>query len=347
MTASTDTTVTTAIDPDVESLIRSVLDPSASESARWRTLVETGLARLGTPERLGGSAASMPEVAALLRAGGHAASPLPLAENDLLAGRLLGLAADDRLRTVGILDGQDTVRSLPVTGEVELVVVIRATPDGATRIAEIPLSECTRDDATNLAGEARPTVGLPAGWEERYDTGEGDRDLLRAVRLLVGWARATAASGAMDRVLELAALHATSRTQFGRPIGRFQAVQQLVADIAAKAALSRAVVEAAALRIGDADGSPLVGAVLAAEFEIAAACSVVGHAASTVVRNSHQVLGAMGTTREHDLHRYTTRLLAWRSDVSAVRDWDRLVLEHARSAGSAWSRIAPVATAGR
>ena len=46
--------------------------------------------------------------------------------------------------------------------------------------------------------------------------------------------------GGFDRIVQVVVAHVTERVQFGRPIGRFQAVQRLVADLAAEAALARA-----------------------------------------------------------------------------------------------------------
>ncbi|PQP20272.1 acyl-CoA dehydrogenase [Rhodococcus opacus] len=58
-----------------------------------------------------------------------------------------------------------------------------------------------------------------------------------------------------------------------------------------------------------------------------------GHAASVVVRNAHQCLGAVGFTREHELHRHTTALLAWRSEYGSVRYWDEALVAAAAAAG--------------
>ena len=88
--------------------------------------------------------------------------------------------------------------------------------------------------------------------------------------------------------------YAGERVQFGRPIGRFQAVQQQLALAAAEVAAASAAAEAAA-RAADADG------VLAAELPIAMAKARTSEAAGAVARIAHQVHGAIGFTREHDL----------------------------------------------
>src|SRR5699024_11319540 len=57
-------------------------------------------------------------------------------------------------------------------------------------------------------------------------------------------------------------------------------------------------------------------------FRVAVAKSVVGRAASVVVRNTHQALGAIGTTEEHSLHRFTNAALTWRSEFGSIRSWE-------------------------
>ena len=60
-----------------------------------------------------------------------------------------------------------------------------------------------------------------------------------------------------------------------------------------------------------------------------------------VVRNAHQVHGAIGTTREHRLHEFTRAALAWRREFGSVRYWDERVTDAAlyASAGGLWGLI--------
>nr|MDT0523788.1 hypothetical protein [Streptomyces sp. DSM 41633] len=78
------------------------------------------------------------------------------------------------------------------------------------------------------------------------------------------------------------------------------------------------------------------------DFQIATARSCAGHAASVVVRNAHQVHGALGTTHEHLLHEYTRAALAWRSEFGSVRSWDARVASVASACGGQglWALIA-------
>ncbi|BAH51318.1 hypothetical protein ROP_30710 [Rhodococcus opacus B4] len=140
---------------------------------------------------------------------------------------------------------------------------------------------------------------------------------------------------ALDRILDMSITHTTERAQFGRPLAKFQSVQHLVADIASEAALARAAAEAA---LAEAVRTDWTGSNL--EFLIAVARSCAGHAASVVVRNAHQVHGAIGTTHEHRLHEFTTPALAWRSEFGSVHYWDDTVTHAALDAGrDLWHRI--------
>ncbi|WP_435831490.1 hypothetical protein [Nocardia aurea] len=79
-----------------------------------------------------------------------------------------------------------------------------------------------------------------------------------------------------------------------------------------------------------------------AGFAIAAAKSCAGHGASAVARNAHQCLDAIGFTAEHEPHRHTNRLLAWRSEFGSVHYWDNMLLHSGVDAESRglWPMIA-------
>lgn len=124
--------------------------------------------------------------------------------------------------------------------------------------------------------------------------------------------------GALDRsalmaagaakVLELSVAHARTRVQFGRPLVRFQAVQQHLAVLAGHALAARAAVDEAQDREGD---------------DLAAALAKVrtGQAATEVARIAHQLHGAIGFTDEHPLHLFTRPLWRWRDEFGTEDEW--------------------------
>ncbi|MEE3752949.1 acyl-CoA dehydrogenase family protein [Mycobacterium intracellulare] len=307
----------------------------ARDPALWRHLDELGLVRLTGAEQHGGSGATWYEAAELVTAAASHGVRIPLAEHDLLACWLLeasGMPADDTVRTVCVLDKQATATAVPwATSAERIVVVWRA--EGGHRVADVAAEQLTVTPGSNLIGEPRDTVtadpadlqGIPVGLA-----------LITQLRLKAALVRSIQMSAALDRILQLCTDHAAARVQFGRPLAKFQAVQNLISDIAAETALARAATEAA-LHAGVISqwSAPHL------EFLVAAARSCAGHAASVAVRDAHQVHGAIGTTREHRLHEFTRAALAWRSEFGSVRYWDERITDAAMhaSAGALWELI--------
>ncbi|MCT2558801.1 acyl-CoA dehydrogenase family protein [Tsuneonella sp. YG55] len=120
---------------------------------------------------------------------------------------------------------------------------------------------------------------------------------------------AAAISGAADRVLDMTTAYAGERSQFGKPIGRQQAVQQQLALMAEEVVAIRMAVQLAA----DCDWPTAERAALAK----AVAAMHAPHVAST----AHAVHGAIGISAEHDLQLYTRRLHAWRLEEGGETAW--------------------------
>jgi acyl-CoA dehydrogenase len=172
----------------------------------------------------------------------------------------------------------------------------------------------TVTDGANLAEEPRDAVAVdgaviavaaaPAAAAEEF-------------RLRAALGRSALLAGAARGALAAAVRYAGERVQFGRPIARFQAVQQQLALAAAEVAAASAAASAAA-------GAAATDGVTAAStrFAIAAAKARTGEAAGTVARITHQVHGAIGFTREHDLRLVTTRLWAWRDEDGSDAEWN-------------------------
>jgi hypothetical protein len=129
---------------------------------------------------------------------------------------------------------------------------------------------------------ARATRLDPAAWASAVALGQ------RAV--------AHQLAGACWSVLEMACSHARERTQFGRPIARFQAVRHRLAE-----ALVAVEALEAALRAAREDPGPETASL---------AKAVAGRTAQTVARHSQQVLAGIGFTTEHPFHRFLKRTMA-------------------------------------
>lgn len=318
------------------------------DSMLWGTLTESGLTLLTAPVCAGGSGAGIAEAAVVVSAAAEYAAPVPIAENDLLAAWLLEVAQLD-LPTGPLSSGTCEVSVSPgdngavaVTGTVdrvpwarncEAVVVLGSSEDGDV-VFLVPLDRCSVTEGQNLANEPRDHI--------RFDL-ELPRELVVPVRLGLAreWllrgalARTAQTCGAMESALALTIDHASERIQFGRPLGRFQAVQHLIADAAGEVSTARAACEVAVrTAVQDGINSP------AAELAVAIAKSQAARASGVVSRNAHQVHGAIGFTLDHKLRHFTLRMLAWRGEFGDSRYWEHRIGDIALTrGGDLWSMV--------
>jgi acyl-CoA dehydrogenase len=114
-------------------------------------------------------------------------------------------------------------------------------------------------------------------------------------------------TGTVRWVFERTVTYATERVQFGKPLGKQQAVQQMLALLADHMLAGTAITDAAA-----ADPSPRL---------IAAARARLGEASDCAIEVGHQVHGAIGFTREYALNYRTRNLILWRDQYGSVLEW--------------------------
>jgi acyl-CoA dehydrogenase len=131
-------------------------------------------------------------------------------------------------------------------------------------------------------------------------------------------------AGAIEKMSQLTVSYTNERQQFGRPVARFQAVQQHLVWASQDAALARMAAEAAGRQADRGD----------ARFEIASAKLVANQAATRATKACHQAHGAMGMTQEYELHHSSRRLWSWRSEYGGVREWSRWVGQAAAAHGA-------------
>jgi alkylation response protein AidB-like acyl-CoA dehydrogenase len=145
-------------------------------------------------------------------------------------------------------------------------------------------------------------------------------------------ARVNLMAGCLQAVLDLGLQFAAERSQFGRSISKFQAIQHSLAVVAAEVAASQRAADAGV----DAMGTERF------EQEVAAAKARVGEAVGIVAEQVHQVHGAMGYTYEHRLHHFTRRLWAWRDEWGNEFYWQAKLGQHLAGLGAeqVWGYIA-------
>ncbi|WP_247872726.1 acyl-CoA dehydrogenase family protein [Azospirillum sp. TSH64] len=314
---------------------------------QWQAVEDMGLPLALVPEEAGGFGLPLVEALDLIRLAGAFAVPLPLAET-MLANRILASAGlelpggpltlapvrpDDRL-TLSRRDGgwllSGTAHRVPWGRVAATVVLARcedpgddAGQDGQSFAALVPAGQADTAPDVNLAKEPRDSLRfetlLPA---ESVAPSPGIAPAeLHALGAAV---RSIAMAGALGRVLAMTTAYANERSQFGRPIGKFQAIQQHLAVLAGQAAAARAAGDIAAEAVAQG------GALL----PIAAAKLRCGEAAGVAAAIAHQVHGAMGFTHEHSLHFFTKRLWSWRDEFGGEGEWGRLIGREVGRAGA-------------
>lgn len=309
----------------------------------WHALEEYGLTLPLVPERQGGAGGTWRDACIVARAAGRHAAPVPLPET-ILAGWLLSDAGldvpagpitvapvrpEDTLRlerrTSGVtLDG--TATRVPWGARADHVVVV-ASVDGRPVVALADTAHRRAVEDKNLALEPRDTLTF----ENAPVVAAGPasaRVPAHAVRLYGALLRSAQMAGALESVLEESARHVGVRVQFGRPLGKFQAIQHQLAVLATQTAAAGIAAENA-FRAADR-GDPT--------FEIAVAKARVGEAAGMATSIAHQVHGAIGFTYEHVLHFSTRRLWSWRTEFGNESYWAEALGRHAaaRGADSLW-----------
>ena len=322
---------------EVQELAESVFGDAASDGAGfdaglWRTLEKTGLARLTLPADAGGSEGTLEDAAVVLAAAGAHAARVPLVETDLLGGWLLHAAGvplpDGPLTAVaGVLEVEGTtvrgvLRRVPWARSAAGVAVLTGTHVVLLDPRAVDVAE-----GTNLAEEPRDTVTVDGVAAAVVAAPDG---VAAELRLRAALGRAQLLAGAARGALAAAVRYAGERVQFGRPIGRFQAVQQQLALAAGEVAAASAAAAAAA-RVAADTGF----AAPSTRVAVAAAKSRAGESAGSVARIAHQVHGAIGFTREHDLRLWTTRLWAWREEDGSDAEWNAELGATALAAGPA------------
>jgi hypothetical protein len=231
--------------------------------------------------------------------------------DDVVLAELSALLPNDRRRAViyphpvdGLLAlGRGQLLRGLVLGpfaDVDDFVVAVTRADGSVEFVVLSSAELS------VASELIGGFDIDSGWRTVTAVMPTDVDAVPAGRT---WDRAVAAGrralaaeilGVCDAALDLVCHHATARVQFGRPIGSFQAVRHRLSEAYVAMAGARSVL-VNAHAVAGSDGEPW--AAMVAKIR-------AGHAQAVLMRHAVQVFGAIGLTRESDMHRYVERAAA-------------------------------------
>ena len=305
-------------------------EKGTAATALWQLIEDLGLPHALVRESAGGSGLAWSDVHPLVMACGQHGLPLPLPETMLAAWLLdqTGLAVPSG--AVSIVDSTGgagarathTSQGWRLEGMLPLVpwgryarhAVLEVRVDGVLHLALVDITGLPCRDDLNLAREPRDNIDLQAAPAIALAPvpqvlGESP------IRLYGAMLRCAQMAGAMERLVQQSIQYAGDRIQFGKAIGKFQAIQQQLAVLGCESAATAAGAAFAFDQAGQATAS----------FAIAAAKVRAGEAAGKASSIAHATHGAIGFTYEHSLHFMTRRLWSWRSEYGHHGWWSRRI----------------------
>lgn len=320
---------------------------------QWQQAVDSGLHNLLSPESLGGAGLAWTDAFALFWGLGYYRIPLPLAET-VIANHVLHAAGQDVTseRPIALLDevgaarlqlhdaGGRVVAQGSATGvhwaraAGTLLVGLPGGRVGSWALDGPGVRIIPRVDVTQLPAD---TIVFEGAVAERVFPAPFNQ-LELPLRHLGALARAAMIVGAAEFALQESVQYAMDRVQFGKAIGKNQAIQQQLAQMAGQVAIARHAATLAFRQV------PSWTDAMQAGDALSAGCAKVlaGEAADAAAAVAHQVHGAIGFTYEHALNFATRRLFAWREDHGTASWWARRIGGQVAAAGG--SRFWPALT---
>jgi alkylation response protein AidB-like acyl-CoA dehydrogenase len=347
--------------------VRAVLDGKAPyDKQLWKGLAEMGFLGVAIPESYGGTGAGHLELCVVAEEMGRALAPVPFSSTVYLAAEMLLLAGSEAQKqkwlpaiakgeaigTFALFEGKGN----PSPQGVKLTAsggtlngVKRPVPDGA--IADFAIvAACTgsggRETDISLFLVDLKSEGVEAKALTNVDPTRGQAELIFSNckaeplgRTGEGWSIITQVLdraavliafeqvGGADRALEMGRDYALDRIAFGRPIGSFQAVKHMLADMYVSATLARSNCYYGAWALST-DASELPEAAAAARIS---ATQAFQHCS----KNNIQVHGGMGFTWEFDCHMYYRRANALALGLGSQSYWEDALIERMRKRNAA------------
>ncbi|MDQ8732276.1 acyl-CoA dehydrogenase family protein [Bradyrhizobium sp. LHD-71] len=343
--------------------VRQVLEGKDTyDRSLWKGLAELGFLGVAIPEEFGGSGAGHLELCVIAEELGRVVAPVPFASSIYLAAEAImlagtdaqkrkylpGLASGEKIGTLALFEGKGKLSPAAIKaqvangavsgtktpvpdGEIADFAIVVARSGNSGRESDIALYIV---DLTGKGVERRslqsidPTHnqaeikfnGAPAELLGRADEGWSNltRVLDRAA-VLVAFEQV----GGAERALEMGRDYALDRMAFGRPIGSFQAVKHILADMYVSATLARSNAYYAAWALST-NSSELAEAAAAARIS---ATQAFQHCS----KQNIQVHGGMGFTWEFDCHLYYRRSNALALGLGSMSYWEDQLIDRMRT----------------
>lgn len=296
--------------------LRRMLDAQAPrDDARWTTIADMGLIGLLAPEGAGGLGMAPSDLVGIAEAAGYVALPEPLVEQAGIVVPLLGGLADDRGWLERVIGGAVVAVGSPANrfvADADTADALLLADGGAVHLVGRNAVDLIREESLDPFRRL-----FRVAWSPSPDTLVGDDWGQTAARGAVFAAAQLIGLG--QRCIDLAVAYASERTQFGKPIGSYQAVKHMLASAQVAIEFARPVVHAAAAEL------PLD--TMASRARIAHAKIAAGEAADLAARTAVQAHGAMGMTWEIDLHFFLKRAMALRNAWGTPAQHRRTVID--------------------
>ena len=303
----------------------------------WQILLENELHNIMLSEELGGAGGDLEDLLTVYSLMGQYAAPIPFIEHTLSNYLLqqVKLPVQQTLTTYHISQPlqlendhlQGKLQYVPWARYAKQLVTL-AKDSQSNYIVLVDIAEGILEKGTNLAAEPRDHISLN-GVKVRSKVAISKEEWSQFQKIVTA-VSVSKMYGALKTAFELSIQFSKAREQFGRPIHRFQLVQQRLAIMAGEEALMKTATA----------NMQMVLVKQVEQYEVAYARLRMDEAAKTVATSSHQVHAAIGVTHEHQLHQFTRRLWAWRDEEFTSRYWkEQLVQESLSSEVDLWTTL--------
>ena len=270
---------------------------------RWKNLIELGVLSSNLPEEKGGLGMDQVTLAMMVEEMGYAGLPEPVAEQIFLVNDVIPFLPKNITEAVesNYNDG---------TQYIALAHPLAPNPlflNDAAGLILLDSSECkfiAKDDMDfEIISSNDPSRELfkISSMNDAISTSENFDELNSAVSSRGSLMTAALLIGLAQKMIDLSSVYVLDRAQFGKPIGSFQAVKHMLADVAVKIEFAKPAVYRAAYSLSQNNPK--------SALHCAHAKLMCTQAAELACKNSIQAHGAMGYTWEMDLHIYMRK--AW------------------------------------
>ena len=270
---------------------------------RWHNLLDLGVLNSNLPEEAGGLGMDQVTLALMVEEMGYAGLPEPVAEQTFLVNDLLPFLPD-KIRKEIEINYKVGAQYISVAHPLAPNPLFLNDSAGLLLFDEHECKFILKDDldfeAISSNDPSRElyqvnSIKKSISSSENFDVlnvAVSSRGALMSAALLIGLAQ---------KMIDLSSVYVVDRTQFGKPIGSFQAVKHMLADVAVAIEFARPAVYRAAYSLSE--NNPKLA------LHCAHAKYMCSQAAELACKNSIQAHGAMGYTWEMDLHIYMRK--AW------------------------------------